>query len=346
MKDLIDKNYIIDVKIEDLLGEYPNIKDFFTSIGVDNIDISMTAREISEGLNEIYLENMGYSRSQILYYFTDFVQKMNEIKYMNNFNIRSLTVIGGHDKSGKREELELTFECGQVVCIVGRTGSGKSRLLEDIECLAQRDTPTGRQILVNGKVPEEKDRFCMDNKIVAQLSQNMNFIMDVTVEEFIKMHAESRMIYNAGETVESIIECANDLAGEKFSKDAAVTQLSGGQSRALMIADTALLSRSPIILIDEIENAGIDRKKAIETLLKKDKIIFMSTHDPILALMGNTRIVIKNGGIYKVIKIGKDEKKNLVPLEYIDNKLLEIRNRLRDGEIIDFDIGKYFKYKN
>lgn len=53
--------------------------------------------------------------------------------------------------------------------------------------------------------------------------------------------------------------------------DTAVTALSGGQSRALMIADTALLSSSPIVLIDEIENAGVDRKKALELLVRKEK---------------------------------------------------------------------------
>lgn len=54
---------------------------------------------------------------------------------------------------------------------------------------------------------------------------------------------------------------ANELAGEKFTLDTKVTQLSGGQSRALMIADVACISSSPIVLIDEIENAGIDRQK-------------------------------------------------------------------------------------
>ena len=75
---------------------------------------------------------------------------------------------------------------------------------------------------------------------------------------------------------------ANELAGEKFSIDTKVTQLSGGQSRALMIADTAYMSSSPVILIDEIENAGIDRRQAISILTRKDKIVFMSTHDPLL----------------------------------------------------------------
>lgn len=82
----------------------------------------------------------------------------------------------------------------------------------------------------------------LNTSLVAQLSQNMNFIMDLTVEEFITMHAESRMIENIAETVQTIVACANELAGEKFALTTPITALSGGQSRALMIADTALLS--------------------------------------------------------------------------------------------------------
>ena len=77
-----------------------------------------------------------------------------------------------------------------------------------------------------------------------------------------------------------------------------------------MIADTAILSKSPIILIDEIENAGIDRKKALDLLLSEEKIVLMATHDPVLALMGDRRIVIKNGGIAKVIETTEEERDN------------------------------------
>jgi len=34
----------------------------------------------------------------------------------------------------------------------------------------------------------------------------------------------------------------------------------------------------------------------------------MATHDPILALMGDKRIVIKNGGIYKIIDTTEEER--------------------------------------
>ncbi|WP_243670088.1 hypothetical protein [Methanoculleus chikugoensis] len=126
----------------------------------------------------------------------------------------------------------------------------------------------------------------------------MNFVMDLTVQEFLEMHAKSRMIPGSAAVVEKCFAVANSLAGgEKFTLDTKVTQLSGGQSRSLMIADTALLSSSPpIILIDELENAGIDRREAIEILVGNEKIVLMSTHDPLLALRADKRIVIRNGG--------------------------------------------------
>jgi len=212
---------------------------------------------------------------------------------------------------------------------------GKSRLLADIEWIAQKDTPTKRQVLINGKVPDKKLRFSIDHKLVAQLSQNMNFVMDLTVEEFVKMHAESRLVEDVDLKVAKIIGEANKLAGEKFLPNTPITSLSGGQSRALMIADTAILSRSPIVLIDEIENAGIDRKKALELLIKEEKIVLMATHDPILALMGNKRIVIKNGGIAKIINVTEKERNHLEYLQKLDNTLMELRNKIRNGELLE-----------
>ena len=114
-----------------------------------------------------------------------------------------------------------------------------------------------------------------------------------------------------------------------------MTSLSGGQSRALMIADVAILSSSPIVLIDEIENAGIDRRKALDVLLRKDKIVLMATHDPILALLGDRRLVINNGGMVKLITPTKKERENLEGLRALDAKLMSLRQRLRLGELLE-----------
>jgi ABC-type lipoprotein export system ATPase subunit len=102
-----------------------------------------------------------------------------------------------------------------------------------------------------------------------------------------------------------------------------------------MIADTALLSSSPIVLIDEIENAGIDRRRALDLLMAKEKISLISIHDPILALMGGRRIVISNGAVVEVIEPSAAEKANLAALSRIDDELAALRQRLRRGERID-----------
>jgi len=277
---------------------------------------------------------MGIDRDEICERFALFMQHMEQIQKGSDFQVKSVTILGGHDKEGQTELIEITMKAGDIVCVVGPTGSGKSRLLADIECLAQRDTPTGRQILVNGEIPPEEWRFSTEHKMVAQLSQNMNFIMDISVYEFVRMHAESRMVKSIDEKVAHIIHQANMLAGESFLPVTPVTALSGGQSRALMIADTAFLSTSPIVLIDEIENAGIDRKLALDLLVSKEKIVLMATHDPILALMGDKRLIIKNGAIHKVLETTKEEKEKLKELQELDCLLMSYRNKLRRGERI------------
>jgi len=265
-----------------------------------------------------------------------FIGVMEEFLGTNEEKVSEVTITGGRAKDGSPEPVtELTVRVGEVICIVGPTGSGKSRLLADIEWVARGDTPTGRHVTINGQVPDDKWRFSSEYKLVAQLSQNMNFVMDLSVEEFLNLHAESRLATDPEEKIQRIWNWANELAGEPFAFDTPVTSLSGGQSRALMIADTAVLSSSPVVLIDEIENAGIDRQQALDILIREEKIVLMATHDPILALMGDRRVIINNGAMQKVIEPSEKEKANLTELRALDEKLMRLRDRLRMGERLD-----------
>jgi ABC-type lipoprotein export system ATPase subunit len=107
-----------------------------------------------------------------------------------------------------------------------------------------------------------------------------------------------------------------------------------------MIADTACMSSSPVVLIDEIENAGIDRRQAIKLLAQKEKIVFISTHDPLLALSADKRLVIKNGCISRIIETSVEEKNCLDAIEKLDATLLRLRNRLRHGHEISMNTVK------
>ncbi len=330
------KNWSLDR----LLQEYPFAASFFEQ---NKLDIAgygdRTFQEYLEQFTEEELEDRVIDKEKLLSDLPAYIGQMCSFLGLDKNNqVLSLTILPGHDKSGNPEGFsELTAETSQIISIVGPTGSGKSRLLADIEWVAQQDTPTGRSILINGKKPDNKWRYSSNNRLVAQLSQNMNFIMDLTVQEFLRMHAESRLADDPQAAIERIILAANNLAGEKFDLNTPVTSLSGGQSRALMIADTAILSSSPIVLIDEIENAGINRKKALELLVSSDKIVLMATHDPLLALMAHKRIIIRNGGISNVIFTSEEEKLLLKELEKMDGLIQTARQEMRSGKELSFN---------
>lgn len=326
-----------DKKIAELLKQYPFIENYFedNKLNIDGYE-EVTYREFLNHFTEEQREDNAFDIEIMEEDFFSYITQMQEFLGMEEDDeVKSLTIIAGRDKSGKAEGFdELTINKSEIISIVGPTGSGKSRLLADIEWTAQRDTPTNREIRINGELPDKKWRFSSNNKLVAQLSQNMNFVMDLSVKEFLELHAQSRLVEDVEGVVNRIIDEANKLAGEKFENHTQITALSGGQSRALMIADTAILSTSPIVLIDEIENAGIDRKKALELLVSEDKIVLMATHDPLLALMADKRIVISNGGISKILKTTDAEKEKLIELEKIDKTIQETRRKLRYGEEI------------
>ncbi len=333
----MNKNLIEGMKIEELLAKYPFTEAFFSENAIEVAGYEgKTFAEFLDKFTEEEVEDMALDKELLKRGLSEYIEQMKAFLGMEEEKgVEVLTILAGHDKSGNPEGFDrLDINKSEIISIVGPTGSGKSRLLADIEWTAQRDTPTKREILINGELPDKKWRFSSNNKLVAQLSQNMNFVMDLSVKEFLELHAKSRMIENIEEVTAKIIAEANNLAGEQFKLDTPVTALSGGQSRALMIADTAILSSSPIVLIDEIENAGIDRKKALDLLVSSDKIVLMATHDPTLALIANKRIIIKNGGIAKIIETSEEEKKILSKLEEMDNVIQKMRTDLRLGKIL------------
>lgn len=330
-------NILNNRSLKDIISIYPVAADFLANFRLEGISKELPLMQALEEVDEENLNEFGLDRQSVLMNFCVFLEALTHNKTSED-TVSSITIIGGVNKAKELENIKLTISSGEIISIVGPTGSGKSRLLSDIECLAQGDTPTCRRILVNETEVDEIQRFELEGKLVAQLSQNMNFVMDLTVYEFLEMHAKSRLTPNADKVIEKCFKCANDLAGEKFLESTKVTQLSGGQSRALMIADTAYISESPIVLIDEIENAGIDRRRAIELLAKKEKIVLVSTHDPLLAISADKRIIIKNGGIYKVIEASEAERRNIAAIENLDNTFVMLRNCLRAGELITEDL--------
>lgn len=319
-----------------LMATHAAVAEFLAGLPLP-LRLELTLDEWLAGLGEEELAELGLDGEQL----ADHVARLMDRGKAVASAPRNLVLRGGRDRHGRPEVAELILRPGQTTCIVGPTGSGKSRLLADIECLAQGDTPTGRVVLVDGAPPSPQARFAPECKLVAQLSQNMNFVVDLPVAEFVAMHAQVRGVTEVEAVTARVIACANDLTGEKFAPDTALTQLSGGQTRALMIADVALLSESPVVLIDEIENAGVDRSRALGLLVAGDKIVLVATHDPLLALRGDRRVVLRGGGIAEILETSAAERRALQRLERVDAGLMELRDRLRHGGRIEEDLPSW-----
>ncbi len=243
----------------------------------------------------------------------------------------TLTIISGKNRFREQEGFDrIEIRPGDTLSIVGPTGSGKSAFINDIETLAQGDTVTGRFILINGEVPPESFVREPAFKPIAMITQNTRCLADLTVETFLLMHIRARRPGKEdllGET----INLANTFTGEAISLKSRMSGVSGGQTRSLMIADALIIGDTPILLLDEIENAGIFKNRVMQAIQGGNKAVVLVTHDPYLALTADRRIVMRNGGVHSVIKSTGQEQDIIEDLALIESKLNQIREKIRLG---------------
>ena len=248
--------------------------------------------------------------------------------------IETITILGGQGKASSRELVQrIDLKMGDVVSIVGPTGSGKTTLINDIELFANGDTPTGRRVLINGERPLAIYRDDPALNPIALITQHTNFLSDLPVCVFLSTHARIRSTDSS--QVESLVAqtlaFANQLTGEPIIPDNRMTELSGGQTRALLIADATIVCNTPIVLLDEVENAGIHRTRALELLRQYRKIFVFVTHDPRIALLSDFRIVMQGGCITKVIHTDAAERRFALTVSKLDDALSRLRDTIRAG---------------
>jgi ABC-type lipoprotein export system ATPase subunit len=232
-----------------------------------------------------------------------------------------ILIKGGCGKNGHKESFNIELKQGQTIAIVGPTGSGKTQLINDISYMSNGDTPSKRYVKILGS----------RNHNITTVSQSNSFLSDLSVEEFLRVHAD---IKGKSSLIKKTIEFANKLTGEAILPQKSMTELSGGQTRALMVADALVISDSPILLLDEIENAGIDKMKVMSALKNHNKILIFVSHDPRVVLSCDKRIIMKNGEIIRVIKTTEKEKVIYQKTIEMDNYLLSLREHIRNGEYL------------
>ena len=249
--------------------------------------------------------------------------------------IDTITILTGFGRSGELEAVpRIDLKMGDVVSIVGPTGSGKTTFINDIELFADANTPTGRRILINGERPPTEYRDDPARNPIALITQHTTFLSDLPVNEFLHTHARIRItdLAERETAIERTLSFANQLTGEPIVLESRMTELSGGQTRALLIADATIICNTPIVLLDEVENAGIHRTRALELLRQYRKIFIFVTHDPRIALLSDYRIVMQRGRITQVLHTDAEERKLATVVSHLDDVLSNLRDKIRFGE--------------
>ena len=115
------------IPFNDVLVAHPYAEDFLLSIGMHNLDRSRTLQHFVDSLEDDQLEDLGLDKLQVLDQFEHFIGKMRELSNAPSKQVDSITIIGGHNKTGDKEQVRFTLKPGEVICVVGPTGGGEEQ---------------------------------------------------------------------------------------------------------------------------------------------------------------------------------------------------------------------------
>ena len=163
--------------------------------------------------------------------------------------------------------LSLTVKQREMLCVIGRSGSGKSSLLR---CLAGLITPdSGEIVFPSGEVP----RICM-------IPQHFNLFPHLNVMQNLTLAPMKVLGLSAAEAKEQALEHLKSV-GLVHKSDKYPHDLSSGQQQRVAIA-RALMMNPQIILLDEPLSAldPIAKGEVMDVLrkLKKEKTLIMVSH--------------------------------------------------------------------
>ena len=234
-------------------------------------------------------------------------------------NINKYYRLKDNDKFHVLNDINLSFNAGELVSIIGESGSGKSTLMNLIGGL---DSDFSGELLVNEKDIKKLRRKELDKyrkNEVGFIFQSFNLIGHLSVLDNVTI-AMTLSNVRKKERLKRAKEILRDLGLENHINKKP-SQLSGGQKQRVAIA-RALINNPKIIIADE-PTGSLDSKTTIQVLeimkdiSRKGKLVIMVTHSERVASASSRIIKISDGEIIddnKVIELD-----NEVNIEKQDN---------------------------
>jgi putative ABC transport system ATP-binding protein len=199
------------------------------------------------------------------------------------------------------DDVSFAFEPGEVTALLGRSGCGKTTLLNMAGAM---DFPTSGEVLVDGRATSLLD----DAALTALRRAHIGFVFQffqllptLTILENVELPL---LLAGARDTAKTAVERL-DWVGLKPRAGTLPHQLSGGQQQRVAIA-RALVHRPSILVADEpTGNLDTASGDAVLKLIRQCAVEFgatvvMATHSAEAAAIAHTRIRLRDGRIESV----------------------------------------------
>lgn len=210
---------------------------------------------------------------------------------------RVTSVLGGR---AVLDDVSFDIERGQAVCVLGKSGTGKSVTLKTIMGLM---TPDAGRVFVEGHAVTDasRDELSEIRQHLGFLFQNAALFDSITVGENVAFPLRRHTDYNDAEIEEIVAERLADVGLEDaYLKMPA--EISGGMKKRVGLA-RAMALEPAILLVDE-PSAGLDPITADEIddllceLRERGTTLLVVTHNiPSARKVGRRLMVLDNGRI-------------------------------------------------
>ena len=237
------------------------------------------------------------------------------------------------------KDINLNVEEGSYTVIIGKTGSGKSTLIEHINGLL---LPTHGEVLVNNVLitnPKSKKEKRELAKKLKLLRQDVAVLFQFSEQQLFETSVLKDIIFaplNYGISEERAISKAKELIKlvglDESYLDKSPFELSGGEMRKVALC--GVLALEPKVLILDEPTVALDYKsrEEIMTMVKKLKDELNMT---IVLISHNMNYVLEYADKVFVLKNGKINFEGTVEELFADEKLLK-ENSLEQPELLKF----------
>ncbi len=244
--------------------------------------------------NEIKNINIGTNK------FVNQNPDYKNISFKNDIEFKNVFFKYPKSKDDVLNDISIKFKKGEVVAILGASGSGKSTFLD---LVAGFILPNSGEILIDGKKNTNLSKW---REKISYVSQNI-FLTDESIKDNItfgnqkefddELYLKSINNSNAAEFIEKLEKGSDTIVGEYGSK------FSGGQRQRINIA-RAIYKNPEILIFDEATSALDEKNEQIifDSLrdLSNNLTIFIATHKKSLIEKCDIAIEIKDKKILKL----------------------------------------------